>query len=141
MRKILIIVLLIFFWSNISFSEIYNCEINKNYTFVIKTKNQEPQLLGSLELETGKFTEESIIYPAEIKTGELILFAGGKATTHDLIVLNDPDKKSDWSFRAIYLESPGIPYVTSIVIDYWDKNHPVYIYDDWNKRIAKGTCK
>ena len=39
-------------------SEIYN-EIHDNHSFVIKAKKMDEQALGSLNTETGKFTDES----------------------------------------------------------------------------------
>ena len=32
------------------------------------------------------------------------------------------------------------PYLTTIRIDYWDENHPISMYDDYNNEIIIGTC-
>ena len=87
----------------------------------------------------GIFNNDSVIATTSVLKGELIEFKGDKSRDYDLIVLHNAKKDSDWSFRAIYFE--GVPaYVITVKIDYWDENHPIYMYDDWNNEIAKGTC-
>ena len=140
MKKLLGIVVLGLLLSGNVFAEIFKCEINKKHTVVIKVdRNQEPQSLVTVDIEKGIFNNDSVIATTSVLKGELIEFKGDKSRDYDLIVLHNAKKDSDWSFRAIYFE--GIPpYVITVKIDYWDKNHPIYIYDDWNNEIAKGTC-
>ena len=140
MKKLLGIVFLGLLVSDISFAEIFKCEINKNHTVVIKVdRNQEPQSLVTVDSEKGIYNNDSVIATPAVLKGELIEFKGDKSSDYDLIVLHNAKKDSDWSFRAIYFE--GVPaYVITVKIDYWDENHPIYMYDDWNNEIAKGTC-
>ena len=140
MKKLLGIVVLGLLLSGNVFAEIFKCEINKKHTVVIKVdRNQEPQSLVTVDIEKGIFNNDSVIATTSVLKGELIEFKGDKSRDYDLIVLHNAKKDSDWSFRAIYFE--GIPpYVITVKIDYWDKNHPIYMYDDWNNEIAKGTC-
>ena len=142
MKKIIIFILINLYMINVSYSEIYKCEFSKFHTVVIKTENWDGQTLASIDAGTGKFTEKSSIYALGVRTGELIEFKNNKSNDHNLIVLYDPDKKSDWSFRAVYFDGTlGHPYVVSVRIDYWDEKHPIYMYDDFTKKILKGTCQ
>ena len=140
MKKLLGIVVLGLLLSGNVFAEIFKCEINKKHTVVIKVdRNQEPQSLVTVDIEKGIFNNDSVIATMSVLKGELIEFKGDKSRDYDLIVLHNAKKDSDWSFRAIYFE--GVPaYVITVKIDYWDENHPIYMYDDWNNEIAKGTC-
>ena len=128
-----------------AYAEIYKCKLHDNHTFIIKTKNSsvifEEQALATLDIETGKYTSESMVYTYGVTQGEIIEFKGKEASDHKVIVLKNPDKKSNASFRGLYFDTAGTTYFTSIRIDYWDKDHPIYFYDDWNNRIRKGTCE
>ena len=141
MKKILSIIVLGLLLSGNVYAEIYKCKLHDNHTFIIKTKNSKEQALATLDTETGKYTSESMVYMYGVTQGEIIEFKGKEASDHKVIVLNNPDKKSDTSFRGLYFDTAGTTYFTSIKIDYWDKNHPIYFYDDWNNRIRKGTCE
>ena len=141
MKKILGIMVLGLLLSGNAYAEIYKCKLHDNHTFIIKTKNSEEQALATLDTETGKYTSESMVYMYGVTQGEIIEFKGKEASDHKVIVLNNPDKKSNASFRGLYFDTAGTTYFTSIRIDYWDKDHPIYFYDDWNNRIRKGTCE
>ena len=140
MKKLFGIVVLVLLFCDISFAEIFKCKFNENHTIVIKTDRlNNEQSLVTVDLEKGTFNNDSMIATTGILTGELIEFKGNKTRDYDLVVLNNAKKDSDWSFRAIYFE--GLPpYVITVKIDYWDENHPIYMYDDWTNEIAKGTC-
>ena len=140
MKKLLSILVLSLLFSGSAFGEIYKCKLNDNHTFVIKTENSEEQVLATVDPESGKFTDDSKIYTFGVTRGEIIEFRGKTSSTHEIMVLSNPDKKSSMSFRGIYFDSPTGNYFTSIKIDYWDKDHPIYFYDDWNNRIRRGTC-
>ena len=141
MKKLLGIMVLGLLLSGNAYAVIYKCKLHDNHTFIIKTKNSEEQALATLDTETGKYTSESMVYMYGVTQGEIIEFKGKEASDHKVIVLNNPDKKSSASFRGLYFDTAGTTYFTSIRIDYWDKDHPIYFYDDWNNRIKKGTCE
>ena len=54
---------------------------------------------------------------------------------------NNPKKGSDNSFRAVYFDGTGYPYVNTIRIDYWHEDRPIYFYNDWTNEITRGTCQ
>ena len=139
MKKLLGIVILGLLLSGSAYAEIYKCEIHINHSFVIKAKKMDEQALGSLETETGKFTDKSTMFAVGITVGEMIEFKGDKTYEREIMVLNNPEKKSPMSFRAIYFDGFGYPYVNTIRIDYWDEDRPIYFYNDWTNEITKGT--
>ena len=139
MKKLLKIVILGLLLSGSAYAEIYKCEIHINHSFVIKAKKMDEQALGSLETETGKFTDKSTMFAVGITIGEMIEFKGDKTYEREIMVLNNPEKKSPMSFRAIYFDGFGYPYVNTIRIDYWDEDRPIYFYNDWTNEITKGT--
>ena len=141
MKKLLGIVILGLLLSGSAYAEIYKCEIHINHSFVIKAKKMDEQALGSLETETGKFTDKSTMFAVGITIGEMIEFKGDKTYEREIMVLNNPEKKSPMSFRAIYFDGFGYPYVNTIRIDYWDEDRPIYFYNDWTNEITKGTCQ
>ena len=142
MKKLFLSILAIcYLLSGNAYAVIYKCKLHDNHTFIIKTKNSEEQALATLGTETGKYTSESMVYMYGVTQGEIIEFKGKEASDHKVIVLNNPDKKSSASFRGLYFDTAGTTYFTTIRIDYWDKDHPIYFYDDWNNRIRKGTCE
>ena len=140
MKKLLSILVLSLLFSGSANAEIFKCKFNENHTVVIKTDRlNKQQSLVTVDLEKGVFNNDSIIATTGIYTGELIEFKGNKTREYDLVVLHNAKKDSDWSFRAIYFEEVP-PYITTIKIDYWDKNHPIFMYDDWNNEIVRGAC-
>ena len=141
MKKLLSILVFSLLIGESAYAEIYKCEIHSNHSFVIKAKKMDEQALGSLNTETGKFTDESTIFAVGITIGEMIEFKGDKTYEREIMVLNNPDKKSPTSFRAIYFDGHVHPYVNTIRIDYWDEDRPIYFYDDWTNEVVEGKCK
>lgn len=140
MKKLISIFIFSFLFSGSTYAEIFKCKFNENHTVVIKTDRlNKQQSLVTVDLEKGVFNNDSIIATTGILTGELIEFKGNQTREYDLVVLHNAKKDSTWSFRAIYFEQVP-PYITTIKIDYWDENHPISMYDDWNNEINTGTC-
>ena len=135
-----ILVLGLLFSGNV-FAEIYKCKLHDNHTFVIKTENSNEQVLATVDPETGKFTDDTKIFTFGVTQGEIIEFRGKTTSNYKIMVLSNPGKEGNMSFRGIYFDTPTANYFTSIKIDYFDKDHPIYFYDDWNNRIRKGTCE
>ena len=141
MKKLLGIMVLGLLLSGNAFAEIYKCEIHSNHSFVIKATTTHKQILTTVENETGKFTGESTVLATEVSLGEIIEFKGKQTNNREILVLNNPKKGSQNSFRAVYFDGTGYPYVNTIRIDYWDEDHPIYFYSDWTNEITKGTCQ
>ena len=141
MKKLLEIMVLGLLLSGNAFAEIYKCEMHSNHSFVIKATTTHKQILATVENETGKFTGESTVLATEVSLGEIIEFKGKQTNNREILVLNNPKKGSQNSFRAVYFDGTGYPYVNTIRIDYWDEDHPIYFYNDWTNEITKGTCQ
>ena len=141
MKKLLGIVVLGLLLSGNAYAEIYKCEMHSNHSFVIKATTTHKQILATVENETGKFTGESTVLATEVSLGEIIEFKGKQTNNREILVLNNPKKGSQNSFRAVYFDGTGYPYVNTIRIDYWDEDHPIYFYNDWTNEITKGTCQ
>ena len=141
MKKYLLIIIFSLLLSGNAFAEIYKCEMHSNHSFVIKAPTTHKQILATVENETGKFTGESTVLATEVSLGEIIEFKGKQTNNREILVLNNPKKGSQNSFRAVYFDGTGYPYVNSIRIDYWDEDHPIYFYNDWTNEITKGTCQ
>ena len=77
----------------------------------------------------------------EVSLGEIIEFKGDQTYNREILVLNNPKKGSDNSFRAVYFDGTGYPYVNTIRIDYWHEDRPIYFYNDWTNEITRGTCQ
>ena len=140
MKKLLGIVVLVLMWCNVGFAENFKCEINPNLTYIIKVDNLKDQLLATVDMETGKFDDNSVVYnlPSLVLNGEVIEFRGDNSKIFKLIVLRNSKKGSASSFRGIYFEES---YVHSIRIDTWKDDLPISIYNDWTRNEIKGTCK
>ena len=141
MKKLLSILVLGLLLSGNAYAEIYKCEMHSNHSFVIKATTTHKQILTTVENETGKFTGESTVLATEVSLGEIIEFKGKQTNNREILVLNNPKKGSQNSFRAVYFDGTGYPYVNTIRIDYWDEDHPIYFYSDWTNEITKGTCQ
>ena len=137
--KILGIVFLSLFICDISLAENYKCEFDKNHTVIISSDTN--QIGESLVIEKEGSNNSSRV--AHVLKGELIEFRGNKSSNHELIVLNNPKKTNNggFSFRALYFDGTFPQHVTTVRIDYWDNNHPIYMYNDYNNKINKGYCK
>ena len=140
MKKLLGIVVLVLMWCNVGFAENFKCEIHPNLTYIIKVDNFNEQFLATVDPDTGKFNDNSVIhnYGFRILNGEVIEFRGDNSKIFKLIVLRNSKKGDDFSFRGIYFEGS---YVHSIKIDTWDEDVPIYLYNDLTKEQLKGTCK
>ena len=118
----------------------FKCEIHSNLSYIIKVDNFNEQVLATVDPETGKFTDNSVIHNSgfRILNGELIEFRGDNSKIFKLLVLSNSKKGGVSSFRGIYFEEN---YVHSIRIDTWKDDLPISIYNDWNRNEIKGTCK
>ena len=123
------------------YAAIFRCEINPNHHYVIKADSEEEQVLATINPETGKIDDNSQIYSSGVNNGEVIKFLNGKSQVFKMVVLKNSKIGSDWSFRAIYFDPSYNAYVHSIAIDTWKKDAPIYLYNDWEKKLLKGTCK
>jgi len=139
MKKILEIVVLGFLLSTNAYAENFKCEIHSNLSYIIKVDNLNEQILATVDPESGKFEDNSVVYnlPSLVLNGEVIEFRGDNSKVFKLIVLRN-SKKGAGSFRGIYFENS---YVHSIRIDTWKDEVPIFIYNDWTKRVIKGSCK
>ena len=140
MKKLSLYVFLGLMWCNVGFAENFNCEIHPNLTYVIKVDNFNEQVLATVDPDTGKFTDNSVIHNSgfRILNGEVIEFRGDSSRVFRLIVLSNSKKGDSSSFRGLYFEDG---YVHSIKINTWEDDVPIYIYNDWIKNEIKGSCK
>ena len=140
MKKLSLYIFLVLMWCNVGFAENFKCEIHPNLTYIIKVDNFNEQFLATVDPDTGKFNDNSVIhnYGFRILNGELIEFRGDNSKIFKLIVLRNSKKGSASSFRGIYFEES---YVHSIRIDTWKDDLPISIYNDWTRKEMKGTCK
>lgn len=118
----------------------FKCEIHSNLSYIIKVDNFNEQVLATVDPETGKFTDNSVIHNSgfRILNGELIEFRGDNSKIFKLLVLRNSKKGGVSSFRGIYFEEN---YVHSIRIDTWKDDLPISIYNDWTRNQIIGTCK
>ena len=125
---------------NNAYAENFKCEIHSNLSYIIKVDNSNEQVLATVNPETGKLDDNSVIYnfPSSVLNGEVIEFRDNKSKIFKLIVLRNSKKGDDFSFRGIYFQGS---YVHSIKIDTWDEDVPIYLYNDLTKEQLKGTCK
>jgi hypothetical protein len=125
---------------NNAYAENFKCEIHSNLSYIIKVDNSNEQVLATVNPETGKLDDNSVIYnfPSSVLNGEVIEFRGDNSNIFKLIVLRNSKKGDDFSFRGIYFQGS---YVHSIKIDTWDEDVPIYLYNDLTKEQLKGTCK
>ena len=125
---------------NNAYAENFKCEIHSNLSYIIKVDNSNEQVLATVNPETGKLDDNSVIYnfPSSVLNGEVIEFRGDNSNIFKLIVLRNSKKGGDFSFRGIYFQGS---YVHSIKIDTWDEDVPIYLYNDLTKEQLKGTCK
>ena len=125
---------------NNAYAENFKCEIHSNLSYIIKVDNSNEQVLATVNPETGKLDDNSVIYnfPSFVLNGEVIEFRGDNSKIFKLIVLRNSKKGSASSFRGIYFEES---YVHSIRIDTWKDDLPISIYNDWTRKEMKGTCK
>ena len=125
---------------NNAYAENFKCEIHSNLSYIIKVDNSNEQVLATVNPETGKLDDNSVIYnfPSSVLNGEVIEFRGDNSKIFKLIVLRNSKKGSASSFRGIYFEES---YVHSIRIDTWKDDLPISIYNDWTRNEIKGTCK
>ena len=125
---------------NNAYAENFKCEIHSNLSYIIKVDNLNEQILATVDPESGKFEDNSVVYnlPSLVLNGEVIEFRGDNSKVFKLIVLRNSKKGSASSFRGIYFEES---YVHSIRIDTWKDEVPIFIYNDWTKRVIKGSCK
>ena len=139
MKKLSLYIFLVLMWCNVGVAENFKCEINPNLTYIIKVDNLKDQFLATVDMETGKFDDNSVVYnlPSLVLNGEVIEFRGDNSKVFKLIVLRN-SKKGAGSFRGIYFENS---YVHSIRIDTWKDDLPISIYNDWTRKEMKGTCK
>jgi len=140
MKKLSLYIFLFLMWCNVGFTENFKCEIHPNLTYIIKVDNFNEQVLATVDPDTGKFTDNSVIHNSgfRILNGELIEFRGDNSKIFKLLVLSNSKKGGVSSFRGIYFEEN---YVHSIRIDTWKDDLPISIYNDWNRNEIKGTCK
>ena len=140
MKKLSLYIFLVLMWCNVGVAENFKCEINPNLTYIIKVDNLKDQFLATVDMETGKFDDNSVVYnlPSLVLNGEVIEFRGDNSKIFKLIVLRNSKKGSASSFRGIYFEES---YVHSIRIDTWKDDLPISIYNDWTRKEMKGTCK
>ena len=140
MKKAILIVVLGFLLSTNAYAENFKCEIHSNLSYIIKVDNLNEQILATVDPESGKFEDNSVVYnlPSLVLNGEVIEFRGDNSKVFKLIVLRNSKKGDDFSFRGIYFEGS---YVHSIKIDTWDEDVPIYLYNDLTKEQLKGTCK
>ena len=137
-KKLLGILVLGLMWCNVGFAENFKCEIQPNLTYIIKVDNLKDQLLATVDMETGKFDDNSVLYNPHVFNGEVIEFRGDNSKIFKLAVLSNSKKGGASSFRGIYFEES---YVHSIRIDTWKDDLPISIYNDWTRKEMKGTCK
>ena len=125
---------------NNAYAENFKCEIHSNLSYIIKVDNLNEQILATVDPESGKFEDNSVVYnlPSLVLNGEVIEFRGDNSKIFKLIVLRNSKKGSASSFRGIYFEEN---YVHSIRIDTWKDDLPISIYNDWTRKEMKGTCK
>ena len=118
MKKLLTILILSFLLLGSAYAEIFKCKFNQNHTVVIKTDRlNKQQSLVTVDIEKGVFNNDSIIAATGIQTGELIEFKGDKTREHDLVVLRNAKKGSNWSFRAMYFEEvPPLFYILDFLV-------------------------
>ena len=140
MKKLLGILVLGFLLSTNAYAENFKCEIHSNLSYIIKVDNLNEQILATVDPESGKFEDNSVVYnlPSLVLNGEVIEFRGDNSKVFKLIVLRNSKKGSASSFRGIYFEES---YVHSIRIDTWKDDLPISIYNDWTRNEIKGTCK
>ena len=140
MKKAILIVVLGFLLSTNAYAENFKCEIHSNLSYIIKVDNLNEQILATVDPESGKFEDNSVVYnlPSLVLNGEVIEFRGDNSKIFKLIVLRNSKKGSASSFRGIYFEES---YVHSIRIDTWKDDLPISIYNDWTRKEMKGTCK
>ena len=140
MKKAIAIIVLGFLLSTNAYAENFKCEIHSNLSYIIKVDNSNEQVLATVNPETGKLDDNSVIYnfPSFVLNGEVIEFRGDNSNIFKLIVLRNSKKGDDFSFRGIYFQGS---YVHSIKIDTWDEDVPIYLYNDLTKEQLKGTCK
>ena len=140
MKKLSLYVFLGLMWCNVGFAENFKCEIHPNLTYIIKVDNFNEQVLATVDPDTGKFNDNSVIHNSgfRILNGEVIEFRGDSSRIFKLIVLSNSKKGDSSSFRGLYFEDG---YVHSIKINTWEDDVPIYIYNDWIKNEIKGSCK
>ena len=138
MKKLSLYIFLVLMWCNVGVAENFKCEINPNLTYIIKVDNLKDQLLATVDMETGKFDDNSVLYNPHVFNGEVIEFRGDNSKIFKLAVLSNSKKGGASSFRGIYFEES---YVHSIRIDTWKDDLPISIYNDWTRKEMKGTCK
>ncbi len=138
MKKLSLYIFLVLMWCNVGFAENFKCEINPNLTYIIKVDNLKDQFLATVDMETGKFDDNSVLYNPHVFNGEVIEFRGDNSKIFKLAVLSNSKKGGASSFRGIYFEES---YVHSIRIDTWKDDLPISIYNDWTRNEIKGTCK
>ena len=140
MKKLLGIVVLGLLLSGNAYAGNFKCEIHPNLSYIIKVDNFNEQVLATVDPETGKFTDNSVIHNSgfRILNGEVIEFRGDSSRIFKLIVLRNSKKGDASGFRGLYFEDS---YVHSIKINTWEDDVPIYIYNDWTKGQIKGSCK
>ena len=140
MKKLSLYIFLFLMWCNVGFTENFKCEIHPNLTYIIKVDNFNEQVLATINPETGKFNDNSVIhnFGFRVLNGEVIEFRGDSSRIFKLIVLSNSKKGDASSFRGLYFEEG---YVHSIKIKTWEDDVPIYIYNDWTKNEIKGSCK
>ena len=140
MKKLLGIIALCLLLSGNAYAGNFKCEIHSNLSYIIKVDNFNEQVLATVDPETGKFTDNSVIHNSgfRILNGEVIEFRGDSSRVFRLIVLSNSKKGDSSSFRGLYFEDG---YVHSIKINTWEDDVPIYIYNDWIKNEIKGSCK
>ena len=144
MKKLSLYIFLVLMVCNNAYAENFKCEIHSNLSYIIKVDNSNEQVLATVNPETGKLDDNSVIYnfPSSVLNGEVIEFRGDNSNIFKLIVLRNSKKGDDFSFRGIYFQGS---YVHSIKIDTWDEDVPIYLYNDWGNwdgaKQLKGTCK
>ena len=140
MKKLSLYIFLVLMVCNNAYAENFKCEIHSNLSYIIKVDNSNEQVLATVNPETGKLDDNSVIYnfPSSVLNGEVIEFRGDNSKIFKLIVLRNSKKGSASSFRGIYFEES---YVHSIRIDTWKDDLPISIYNDWTRKEIKGSCK
>ena len=140
MKKLLGIIALCLLLSGNAYAGNFKCEIHSNLSYIIKVDNFNEQVLATINPETGKFNDNSVIhnFGFRVLNGEVIEFRGDSSRIFKLIVLSNSKKGDASSFRGLYFEDG---YVHSIKINTWEDDVPIYIYNDWIKNEIKGSCK
>ena len=137
MKTLLTLFVLLFSSSVVAFKCIVDNNFDTQEYIISVSDNKEVNQLGTLDEELGGtnyvfITNGYLLKKSSAFNNEL----------YDLIIFHNSKEGDSNPFRAIFFKNDvNNTWVSNIVIETWKENMPIYIFEDYTRRVLKGNCE